>query len=152
MDKYGLANKYVKTLKKIVRVIVISDLKNIEYDADLIINGFIGYKNKIVQNKYGTKCLLGPKYQILDHRYVNNRFSNEKKFDICNVAGLEETSLEHVVRILSKILKKNPIIDFTTDRESILIGSTNKMKSFNFQYEIDLETGLNEMVSGITNH
>ena len=45
------------------------------------------------------------------------------------------------MRILSKILKKNPIIDFTTDRESILIGSTNKMKSFNFQHEIDLETG-----------
>ena len=114
VDKYGLANKYVKTLKKIVRVIVISDLKNIEYDADLIINGFIGYKNKIVQNKYGTKCLLGPKYQILDHRYVNNRFSNEKKFDmLVTFGGFDSSSIipillksleSHIVKLKIKII------------------------------------------------
>ena len=54
-DKYGLTNKYSQAIKKITKLVVISDLKNIQYDADLLVNGFIGYKNKIMKNKYGTK-------------------------------------------------------------------------------------------------
>ena len=116
-----------------------------------IIDSIKNGNNIKLANKKGI--IFNPIHVTDAARFVYQVISDDKKnFDICNVAGLEETSLEHVVRILSKILKKNPIIDFTADRESTLIGSTNKMKSFNFQHEIDLETGLNEMVSGITNH
>ena len=116
-----------------------------------IIDSIKNGNNIKLANKKGI--IFNPIHVTDAARFVYQVISDDKKnFDICNIAGLEETSLEHIVRILSKILKKNPIIDFTTDRESILIGSTNKMKSFNFQYEIDLETGLNELVSGITNH
>lgn len=72
-DKYGLTNKYSQAIKKITKLVVISDLKNIQYDADLLVNGFIGYKNKIMKNKYGTKCLLGPKYQILNSNYAKKK-------------------------------------------------------------------------------
>ena len=85
VDRYGLTNRYIKALKEITKVVVISDLRNIQYDANIIVNGFIGYKNKIIQNKYGIKCLLGPKYQLLDHRYLNNKFSYEKKSDILDL-------------------------------------------------------------------
>ncbi len=80
VDKYGLTNKYIRSLKKIIKVIVISDLKDISYSADLIINGFIGYDNKIIHNQFQTKCLLGPKYQILNKQYEKPQ-NYKKKYD-----------------------------------------------------------------------
>jgi len=83
-------------------------------------------------------------------RFVYQTLLDDKKnFDICNIAGYEKTSLRHIIEILSTILKKNPIVNFTNDEETMFIGSTSKMKSFNFQHQIDLKTGLNEMISGV---
>jgi len=103
VDRYGLTNRYIKALKEITKVVVISDLRNIQYDANIIVNGFIGYKNKIIQNKYGIKCLLGPKYQILDHRYLNNKFSYEKKSDILVTFGGFDSS--NIISMLLKALE-----------------------------------------------
>ena len=46
------------------------------------INGFIGYKNKIIHNKYGTKCLLGPKYQIISRKQTKKNYQHRKKIDL----------------------------------------------------------------------
>ena len=116
-----------------------------------IIDSIKNEKTIKLANKKGI--IFNPIHVTDAARFVYQAISDDKKkFDICNVAGLEETSLEHVVKILSKTLKKNPIINFTKEKETIIIGSTSKMKSFNFQHEIDLKTGLNEMISRVTNH
>ena len=86
IDKYRLTNNYAKTLRKKVKVVVITDLRNIQYNADLIINGFIGYDNSTSFNKYKTKCLLGPKYQILNNNFQKVQ-TRKKKFDLVITLG-----------------------------------------------------------------
>lgn len=103
IDKYGLTRKYVRELKKVTKVVVISDLKNIEYDADLVANGFIGYSNKVIYNKFGTKCLLGPLYQILNPQYsTKGKFG--KKYDLLiTLGGFDANNLTEI--ILEKIVE-----------------------------------------------
>ena len=122
VDKYGLTNLYVKTLKKIVRVVVISDLKNIEYDSDLVINGFIGFNNKIKTNKFKIKCLLGPKYQILNQQYEKKQ-NYKKKYDLLiTVGGFDANNLlEIILKKISKYEKKIKI--------KIILGHATKNKS-----------------------
>jgi len=87
VDKFDSNIKtYVKTMKKKIKTVVIPDVWKIDYDANLVINGFIGYENKIIQNKYGTKCLVGPSYQILNKEYRKKNFS-QKKYDILATFG-----------------------------------------------------------------
>ena len=122
-DKYGLTNKYSQAIKKITKLVVISDLKNIQYDADLLVNGFIGYKNKIMKNKYGTKCLLGPKYQILNSNYAKKKSTTRKKIDIlATFGGFDSTN---IIPILIKSLKNN-MNDF---RIKIILGPSTKKNS-----------------------
>ena len=45
VDRYHMRVNYLKTLQKYVKLVVISDLYNIEYPSDLVINGFVGLKN-----------------------------------------------------------------------------------------------------------
>ncbi len=122
VDRYGLTNRYVKTLKKIVRVVVISDLKNIEYDADLVIDGFIGFNNKIISNKFKTKCLLGPKYQILNHQYTKIQ-NYKKKYDLLiTLGGFDAHNLlEIILKKISKYEKKIKI--------KIILGHATKKTS-----------------------
>ena len=49
VDKYNVSQKYLKELIKHVKVVLVSDLKNIDFPGDLVINGFIGFENKIVK-------------------------------------------------------------------------------------------------------
>ena len=122
VDKYGLTNRYIQALKKIVHVVVISDLKNIEYDADLVIDGFIGFNNKITKNKFKTKCLLGPKYQILHQQY--NKIQNyKKKYDLLiTLGGFDANNLlEIILKKISKYEKKIKI--------KIILGHATKNKS-----------------------
>ena len=122
VDKYGLTNLYVKTLKKIVRVVVISDLKNIEYDSDLVINGFIGFNNKIKTNKFKIKCLLGPKYQILNQQYAKKQHYKKKYDLLITVGGFDANDLlEIILKKISKYEKKIKI--------KIILGHATKNKS-----------------------
>ena len=105
IDKYGLKNNYVKTLKKKIKTVVITDLHKNNYDADLIINGFIGYENSIKFNKYKTKCLLGPKYQILNN-YLKSKNFKEKEFDlVLTLGGYDSKCI--IEKILEFIVMKN---------------------------------------------
>ena len=122
VDKYGLTNLYVQTLKKIVRVVVISDLKNIEYDSDLVINGFIGFNNKIKTNKFKIKCLLGPKYQILNQQYAKKQHYKKKYDLLITVGGFDANNLlEIILKKISKYEKKIKI--------KIILGHATKNKS-----------------------
>lgn len=144
VDKFGLTNLYVKTLKKIVRVVVISDLKNIEYDSDLVINGFIGFNNKIKTNKFKIKCLLGPKYQILNQQYAKKQYYKKKYDLLITVGGFDANNLlEIILKKISKYEKKikikiilghatkNKLIIskfVTKSNEITIINKTNNMK------------------------
>jgi spore coat polysaccharide biosynthesis predicted glycosyltransferase SpsG len=86
IDKYKTKPRFVKELKKYVKVVVISDLTNIDYDSDLLFNGFIGFKNKIIKNRFGTKCFLGPNYQILN-KIFSNKSKFKKKYDLLSTFG-----------------------------------------------------------------
>jgi len=144
IDRYGLTNLYVKSLKKIVRVVVISDLKNIEFNSDLIINGFIGFNNKIKNNKFKTKCLLGPKYQILNQQYEQKQ-NYKKKYDLLiTVGGFDANNLLDIILkkinkyenklkikiILGHATKNKSIIDkfVTKSNQLTIINKTNNMK------------------------
>ena len=50
LSKMGKAIKFVKELTKVVATVVISDLKRIDFPANLVFNGFIGFKNKSILN------------------------------------------------------------------------------------------------------
>lgn len=76
IDKYKITNRFIKN-KKYCQCCSYFRSKKISYNSDLVINGFIGFENKIVKNSYGTKCLLGPKYQILNKSYKNLKIQKE---------------------------------------------------------------------------
>jgi len=123
VDRYGLTNKYAKAINRITKLVIISDLKNIQYNADLIVNGFVGYKNKIIRNKFGTKCLLGPKYQILNSVYIKKKSTTKKKIDIlATFGGFDATN---IIPILIKSLKFN----IGNLKIKIILGPSTKKNS-----------------------
>ena len=67
VDKLGINKSYLTEIRKNISTVYIADLLEYEFSADLIINGFLGFKNSRIKNKYGSTCLLGPKYQILSN-------------------------------------------------------------------------------------
>lgn len=101
VDKYCIDFEYISKLKDKITTIVISDLQNTGYNADLLINGFIGFENEIHYNKHGTKCLLGPKFQILDLKFQEKMY-HIKKFDIlATFGGFDEN---HIIEKILEII------------------------------------------------
>ena len=101
VDKYCIDFEYISKLKNRITTIVISDLKNIDYYADLLINGFVGFENQIHYNKQGTRCLLGPKFQILDSKF--QKYKKEKKNNdlLVTFGGIDENNIiEKILKIL----------------------------------------------------
>lgn len=109
IDRFKTKKKYVSLLKKFVKTIVISDLKIVDYDADLLINGFIGFQNKIFTNRYGTKCFVGPKYQILNKGYIHKSSSKKRQYDLLITLGgfddkrITDIVCQRVIKYLDKI-------------------------------------------------
>ncbi len=107
VDKYNIDIRFFKEIKNDVKIVYISDLKKIHFPVDLVINGFIGFKNKIVRNMYDSKCLLGPKYQIINDKFVANR--NKKKIIdlLVTFGGFDEIGLiEFVIKRWLNMNKK----------------------------------------------
>ena len=119
IDRFGITKKYVEEVKKFVKVAVISDLKKIDYNADLVVNGFIGFENKIKFNKYGTKCLLGPKFQIISKTY-SKRSRYEKKYDLLITVGGFDAS-----NIIQKVLGRLNLINHKL-KICVILGPATK--------------------------
>ena len=97
VDKYKLKQKFVRELKKSIKIVVISDLYNYNYPSNLVFNGFIGFKNQIKLNKYNTNCFLGPKYQILDSRY-SKKINSKKEYDLlATFGGFDENNISQIL-------------------------------------------------------
>ena len=150
IDKFCIKLKYLKEIKKSSKLVVVSDLRKIDYPADLVINGFIGFENGIFTNKYGTKCLLGPSYQILSKKYVTKRISSKKKYTLLATFGgfdenhIVEFLLETISDYLQKITMK--IILGPASQKSIKIKTLEK-KYWNHLKIIDQTRDMHKEIS-----
>jgi spore coat polysaccharide biosynthesis predicted glycosyltransferase SpsG len=133
IDRFKTKNSYVRAIKKFVKTVVISDLKNINYDADLVINGFVGFKNSIRKNKYGVTCIVGPKYQILNKKYEKKATQKRKKFDLLITMGgfdnnrITEVISKEIIRFLDN-LKVKMILGPATTKSKIIRQLGSKFK------------------------
>lgn len=102
VDRFKISKSYVKKLSKIIKVIVISDLNDFHFKADLIVNGFVGFKNQIIENKFGSKCILGPDFQILNKQFSKKTKLKSKKWNLLvSFGGYDE---KRIVDILAEVL------------------------------------------------
>lgn len=133
IDRFKTKNSYVGVIKKFVKTIVVSDLKNIDYDADLVVNGFVGFKNSIRRNKFGTICILGPKYQILNKKYERKSIQKRKKFDLLITMGgfddkrIIETISKEIIPFLDR-LKVKIILGPVTIKSKTIRNLESKFK------------------------
>jgi len=105
IDKYQVSISYIRSITKYVKTIVISDLEQINFPSDLVINGFIGFRNQVSFNKYGTRCLMGPSFQILKKSFIQNIKSKKQFHLLATFGGYDEHNLtEKLLQILPKYL------------------------------------------------
>ena len=136
VDKYKVKPLYANFLRKYVKTVIISDLNNIDYSADLLVNGFVGYRSQIKKNKVGTRCLLGPKYQILDKNFQKTGITRKKKYHfLVTLGGYDENNIiELVLEGVKDFLTKYKI--------KIILGpatsKSKKMKEFEKKYSSNL--------------
>jgi len=107
IDRYSISKKYVSVIRRYITTVLISDLLNLDYDADLLINGFIGLKNQIKKNQYGSKCLLGPKYQILGKRFSRPQVQSNKKYKLLITLGGFDRN--NIIKIILRLLIKTAL-------------------------------------------
>ena len=62
------------------------------------------------------------------------------------MAGEQKVSLKDVVEKISKILEIPSEIEVTNSNESIVLGSINKIKEMGFEYKINIDEGIRELV------
>ena len=126
VDKYGpkLSNQYLKKIKEFTKIILITDLNKINFDVDLLVNGFVGYKNIIKENKFGARCLLGPNYQILDKKFATKKLLKKKYFILATFGGYDENELaKKFVKAVTPYLDKIKV-------KVILGNSKSKISDF----------------------
>ena len=97
VDKYKINIEFFKKISNNVKIVYISDLKKIQFPVDLVINGFIGFQNAIIKNKYNSRCLVGPKYQIINKKFTENK-SKKKSIDLLvTFGGYDESGLTEFI-------------------------------------------------------
>ena len=107
IDRYQIKKKYVTQIRRHVKTVLISDLFNVDYDTDLLVNGFIGLKNQTRKNRYGGKCLFGPKYQILNKKFAESNVKPSKKIELLVTLGGYDKN--NIVKTILSSLTKTPI-------------------------------------------
>lgn len=127
IDRYKLKKEYVNTISKFTKVVVISDLWLIDFPADLVFNGFIGFSNGKIKNRYGKSCYVGPKYQI-----INPSFSRIKKIKksidvLATFGGYDENKIIDLLLEVAQEYKKI--------RLKIILGPGTTRSSKIFQFK-----------------
>ena len=96
IDKHDIKIKYLKHLRKFLKVVLITDLKKVNYPVDIVVNGFIGLKNRKFENKNGAICLTGPRYQILNPKFQKIKNVKKKYSILATFGGLDEKSVADI--------------------------------------------------------
>lgn len=106
VDKIYTPKMYLQKLKKEIFTVYICDQFEYEYPASMIINGFVGLKNEIKSNKYHSKCLLGPSFQILSKKYEKKLKVKKNNDILITFGGYDANNLiEKLCVILPNFLK-----------------------------------------------
>lgn len=126
VDKYEVTVKYLKELKKIIKVVYIDDLNKFIYPCDALISYANYYKKFQYERHYekDVKLLLGPRYIPLRKEYSNR---NEKKIGDKgnNVVFLSGGTDNYGVTLaFLKELKKQQVLG--TYRIRIICGAFHK--------------------------
>jgi UDP-2,4-diacetamido-2,4,6-trideoxy-beta-L-altropyranose hydrolase len=136
VDIYNVNLNLLKNISCFAKLVVISDLNKIDFPADLVVNGFIGYKNSIYQNKYGAKCLLGPKYQILDKRFGKiSKAKQNKKILLITFGGLDKKNISEQI---CKIIQNNNY----SFKVRIILGSATKKTKYIKKLELNQKSSI----------
>lgn len=107
VDKLGTKKSYLREIKKSITTIYIADLLEYDYPADLVINGFVGLKNTKTINKYGSKCLIGPKYQILSNSLIQKKPQKPRYDLLITLGGFDKNkNLDKLCKVLPKYLNQ----------------------------------------------
>lgn len=151
IDRYKISKLYIKKLSKITNVVVISDLRDVSFDANLIVNGFVGFKNQITKNKFNSKCIIGPKFQILNREFAKKNKVISKKWDVLiSFGGYDEKGIMNkVAKILPHYLDKLKIkiILGPVARKSLEL---NKLQR-NYPMNLDVKKSSNNMAKEMSN-
>ena len=122
IDKINTKKTYLMKLQKKIFTVYVTDLQNYDYPADLVVNGFIGFKNKITLNKYNAKCLIGPSFQILSDEY-EKKIKVKKNNDLLITFGGYDAN-----NLIGKLCKFLPI--WTSKlKVKIILGPITKKPS-----------------------
>jgi len=151
IDRYLLNPTYVKQINKYVKTVIITDLDNIQYKADLVVSGYIGYKNQERKNSVGTRCLLGPRFQILDNRFSKIKKKSNVKYTLLATFGgfddknISELFLKAITKYLNKIKVKIILGPSSTKSKKI------KQIEKRFQKQLDIIQKTNDMAKEMSN-
>jgi spore coat polysaccharide biosynthesis predicted glycosyltransferase SpsG len=105
VDKIFTTKTYLQKLKKFFFTIYVTDLFDYDYPANIVINGFIGLKNSITLNKYNSKCLIGPSFQILSNKYEKKLKLKKNNDLLITFGGYDANNLiENLCGILPRFL------------------------------------------------
>jgi len=107
LDKYNLSLKLIKELNKSLKIVIFSDLEKFDFPGNLVINGFVGFKDQIINNKYGVKTLLGPSYQVVTKGSSKKNSKNPKYDLLATFGGFDENNIiELLLNQLTKFGRK----------------------------------------------
>ena len=128
-DKYKINKRLIAKVTKLIKTGIITDLKEIDYDSSLLVNGFIGFSSVAKRNKFGTKCLVGPKYQILDTHFSLRKKSSKIKNDLLiSLGGYDEKNInETLLNLITKHLNRLKV--------KVILGTATKKTKKITQYE-----------------
>ena len=110
IDKHDLETSYIKKIKENSKIVIITDLKKYNFRGDLIVNGFIGLKNKKFQNRFNATCLTGPKYQILNSKFGKQSKIKKQYSILATFGGLDEKGVRDIfLKASLPYIKKNKL-------------------------------------------
>ena len=148
VDRFRTKKEYLKKMKSKIKTILITDLKNVDYHADLLVNGFIGYKNRKFDNKFQTLCVVGPRYQILNSEFQKPKRLRKKNTILATFGGSDEKNISEL--LIESIEKVLPLIKI-----KLILGpvskKSEKIKKFEKKYPKNLivQKGTNNMAKEI---
>ena len=131
IDWNNIKKQFIHEIRKYTKTVFITDMKNKDIDVDMVVNGFIGFKNTIIKNKYNSKCLLGPRFQILHNEFSKTKKYHKKNNVLITFGGFDENNIiEFVLNNLTqnKKIKAKVILGPATTKTKKIYQIEKKLK------------------------
>ena len=102
---------------------------------------------KKIQLANNLGLIFNPIHAFDAARFVLHVLNDRTGFQIFNIAGEQNTSLKEVVEKISLILDIPAETENVESNESVVLGSIDKIKDSGFEYRINLDEGIKELVT-----